>query len=123
MNSSNIQFTKFRNIEKGLIAVLLLSILLYYFVTGEKDLKASSLHSFVLIIEIALILFYIFITQNAYGLFFVGFLSYCIGYLLLNFQTPIGATLVLVGEFSQLGLGLFFLYKTIKDSIANKDFE
>lgn len=111
------------NLEKILIASLLIGILIYFIITGEKELKAGLLYSTVLSLQCLLLLYYLYLTRNLYSIFFIGYIILNIGLFLQNSSKELSQNLILVGELSQFGLGLFFMYKTIKESIKNKDWE
>ncbi len=111
------------NLEKILIGLIFASILIYYFTTGQKELKTTILYPSVLALEGLLLIYYIYRTQNLYSLFFIGFGILIVGYYEQPFQYELSKKLILMGEVSQFCLGLYLGYKTIQDSLKNKDWE
>ncbi len=110
-------------VEKIIIALLLASFLIYFFIIGEKDLKSSEFYSIILLLEIILAGFYIYLTKNKYSIFLVGFIVLTIGFYVEKIDATLGKQLILVGELTQFALGIFFAYKTILESKKNKDWE
>jgi hypothetical protein len=111
------------NLEKILIALIFISILIYYVATGERELKTGSLFPAVLLLESLLLGYYIYLCKNFYSAFLVGFLLLNIGLYEQKINYSLGQNLILAGEITQFCFGLFLAYKTIKESIANKDWE
>jgi len=111
------------NLEKVLIALIFVSILVYYVVTGNRDLKAGLLYKEVLLLETALLFYYIYLTKNLYSVFLVGFVVLNIGFFEYSNNVKLSKNLILIGEFSQFFFGAFLGYKTVKESIKNKDWE
>ncbi len=115
----------FSNLEKILIALIFVSIVILYVATGgSKDLKKYNGYIVVLAMEILLALYYIYLTRNLYSLFLVGFVLLNIGYLLLNSSSyALANNLILAGKFALFCLGLFLGYKTVTESLKNRDWE
>ncbi|HWZ22858.1 MAG TPA: hypothetical protein VNW06_09410 [Cytophagaceae bacterium] len=111
------------NLEKILIALIFVSILVYYVVTGNRELKTSILYTLLLLLEVLLLLYYIYLTKNLFSLFLIGYIILNIGFYLQLSGNSLSKNLILAGEFSQFFLGLFLGYKTFKDSMKNKDWE
>ncbi len=111
------------NLEKVLISVILGSIIAWFIVTGERDLKTGYLYKFVLLTEIALIVYYIYITKNAFSIFLVGFIILNIGYFDLTYHHAIAKKIIIAGEISQFLLGVLLGYKAFLESKKNKDWE
>ncbi|HSZ25938.1 MAG TPA: hypothetical protein VK766_09480 [Cytophagaceae bacterium] len=112
-----------QNIEKILIVLIFVSIPLYYVSTGEKELKSSTLFLEVLALEFCLLLYYCYLTRNLYTAFLLGFIVLTIGLYVQKTNYPVGQKLILIGEITQFCLGLFLGYKTVQESIQNKDWE
>ena len=110
-------------VEKIIIALLLASLLIYFFIVGEKDLKSSEFYSIILFLEFILAGFYIYLTKNKYSIFLVGFMVLTTGFYVEKIDATLGKQLILVGELTQFALGIFFAYKTILESKKNKDWE
>jgi hypothetical protein len=111
------------NLEKILIALIFVSILVYYVATGNRELKTSILYTVILLLEVLLLLYYIYLTKNLFSLFLIGYLILNIGFYLQLSGNSVSKNLILAGEFSQFFLGIFLGYKTFKDSLKNKDWE
>jgi hypothetical protein len=111
------------NLEKILIALIFVSILVYYVVTGDRELKTGFIYTEILLLETLLLAYYIYATRNLYSLFLVGYILLNIGFYLQASGNYSSKNLILTGEFSQFFLGLFLGYKTLKDSMKNKDWE
>ncbi len=111
------------NLEKILITLIFVSILVYYVVTGDRELKMGSMYTSILLLECLLLAYYIYLTKNFYSLFLVGFIILNIGFYLQLSDPSLSKNLILAGEFSQFFLGIFLGYKTFKDSVKNKDWE
>lgn len=117
--------TLFSNLEKILIGLTFTSIILFYIATGNKELRSSYAYAFVLLLEILLAVYYIYIVRNKYSLFLIGFIILNIAYLLpfLYGVFTNGIYLLLVGKIAYFCFGLFLIYKTVKESLHNKDLE
>lgn len=116
-------FSLFRNPEKILIALIVVSIILFYFGTGERELRNSAVFTLVLSLEILLALYYSYLIRNVYALFLGGMVLLNAGYLLLSSNPELSQGLIIAGKASYFIFGIFLGYKTVKDSISNKDFE
>lgn len=113
----------FSNAEKVLIGLIFISIVIFYVATGDKELKSGNAYITVLTLEIALASYYLYILRSVYSLFPVGFILLNTGYLLPYSYHPIEESLLLLGKLTYALLGLFLAYKTIKESMRNKDLE
>jgi hypothetical protein len=111
------------NIEKVLIVLILISIISYYIVTGERELKTGYLYYFVLLCESILVGYYIYLTRNLYSLFLIGYIILNVGFFLQVQHNPLGKKLILTGEFCQLFIGILFGYRAFLESKKNRDWE
>lgn len=110
-------------VEKGIIGLLFISILAYYFITGYDDIKSSEFYPIVLLLQVILLGLYIYLTQDKYSAFLIGLAFLPIGAYLRKENPALGDQLMLLGELAQLALGIYFIYKTIIESKKNKDWE
>jgi hypothetical protein len=112
-------------IEKVLIGLPFVSILLYYIATGNIDMRPSSIYPVVLGIQAALAVFYILITQNYRALFLTAYLLINAGHWMyaFSYQVENAWYCLLAGLILQAGLAGYLGYKTVRESIANKDWE
>jgi hypothetical protein len=111
------------NLEKILIALIFISILIYYVATGERELKTGNLFSIVLLLESLLLFYYIYLCKDLYSVFLGGFILLNIGLYGQKINYSLGQNLILAGEITEFFFGIFLSYKTIKESLANKDWE
>jgi hypothetical protein len=117
--------TLFSNLEKILIGLIFTSLILFYIATGNIELRSSYAYALVLLLEILLAAYYLYVIRNKYSLFLIGFIILNIAYLLpfLYGVSTNGIYLLLVGKITYFCLGLFLIYKTVKESLHNKDLE
>ncbi len=111
------------NLEKVLIAVIFIAIGAFYIITGNKELKNSGIYTAVLILEILLALYYGILIKNLYSLFLIGFIALNTGQLLPYSYHSLAEYLILAGKITLAILGIYLGYKTIRESLKNKDWE
>ncbi|HVD96958.1 MAG TPA: hypothetical protein VNB90_02060 [Cytophagaceae bacterium] len=108
-------------VERILITLIIFSLVVFYFLTGNSELKKTAGYTCVLVLEIALAAYYIYLVRNVYSLFLAGFIVLNVGYLILG--QPFSDVLIIAGLVNLFLLGIFLGYKTIRESIQNKDLE